>query len=799
MPFTCSTHRAFIYRLGGFDRIAELPSLSAVRWRRVRDDISTAEATVPTSECCDILADLRTIENELHIYRGDEVVWQGPITRLEYEADVTRIYAEDVLWQSTRCIIDQGYDQSHPNIGNVIDRMGWLLNLCYGRRGNPWRVNWHPIYGPDDPRTTRIVFAWQMYVWDDLDKYAEDYGADYTVYNRDVYFWDISLKWLVIPDLDESHLSQLPRIVEYGNQLGTRGVVTNGRGFSGVSPVAPGSLEHYGTIIDWLTTNEIDGAPGVEGEPPQTADAESIPTSEELASWADTATRSIAERYPAPVAIVIPANTTLLPGAPWEIHHMVPGAWFQVTTSRLCRTVSEWQRLQEVVVAEEAPNGETIQFSAVSAPAHPILYPGPLPDPPGYIPPPEPEPPIEPPVDCTDVLTEPFDDLDAWTISGTPAIWTIVAGRTGTCVQVTSSADLLRHSLGVNESADVTVGAAFQVSALPSQRPVLQLQSDAGGSQHLTVRVNMDGSLNLCRGGTLGTVLGSTTATGLVAVNTWNYLELQATLSDTIGKAQVRLNGSTVIGPLTGQDTKSAGTKTVFDTVALLNTVGATHRWDDLYLSTGPDCEFQGDPHPPVPLDCTAVLTEPFDNLTTNGWVTPAGRDVPTIVAGRTGTCARVAQFSTTQYNFVPDASDTVTVGFAYRASALGNTPQVLFLSSDGGTLIHFQLLVLTTGALRAIRMSVTTLATSAAGVIVPNVWCYIEAQIRVHDTAGFVIVRVDGVEVINVSGVDTRNSTGTTPLDQLMLQSSSFGSTHDYDDLYLLTGADCEFQGDPV
>jgi hypothetical protein len=384
MSFVCGLHRAYVHNLGGNHRIAELPSLSAVRWRRVRDDISTAEATVPTSECCDVLADLRTIENELHIYRNDEVVWQGPITRIEYDADVTRIYAEDILWQSTRCVIDEGYDQSHPNIGNVIDRMEWLLWHCYERhRYNPWNIGVYPIHGPDDPKTTRIVFAWQMYVWDDLDKYAEDYGADYTVYNRDVYFWDLRLKWLIIPDLDESHLSQLPRIVEYGNQLGTRGIVTNGRGFAGVSGVDTDTFDRYGTVIDWLTTNEIDGAPGTEGEPPQTADADTAPTPEELSSWADTATRSISERYPPPLAVVIPANTTLLPGAPWQIKDMVPGAWFQVTTTRLCRVVTEWQRLQEVVVTEEAPNGETIQFSAVSAPAKIVTPIGEVPEPPG--------------------------------------------------------------------------------------------------------------------------------------------------------------------------------------------------------------------------------------------------------------------------------------------------------------------------------------------------------------------------------------------------------------------------------
>jgi hypothetical protein len=360
--FVCGTHRAFIYERGGIVPVGELTPLSAVRWQRIRDDVSAAEVTVPTTECCDLLGDLRTVLHELHIERNGVPVWEGPITRLEYQHDVVQVFAHDILWPTTRCVIAEGYDQSYPNIGNVIDRMEWLLLHCYSRDGDPWNMiatHLHPVHHADpadDPRTSRIVNAWQMYVWEDLDKYGEDYGADYTVVNRDIYWSDISLAWNVIPDLDESHLSQFPRIVEYGNQLATRGVVTNGHGYAGVSPVDPVDGATYGTI-DLLTTNESDGDPS------------HVPRPEELAQWTDTATRSINGRAPAPVAIVIPANTTLLPGAPWDIDDLFPGSWFIVTSTRLCRTVSEYQRLNEVVVTESAPQGEQVQFTAVSAPA----------------------------------------------------------------------------------------------------------------------------------------------------------------------------------------------------------------------------------------------------------------------------------------------------------------------------------------------------------------------------------------------------------------------------------------------
>lgn len=365
MPFFCGAHRAFVYERGGVNLITEIPLLNSVRWQRVRDDVSTAEVQVPSPQCCEILADLRTVKHELHIHRNDEPVWEGPITRIEYDFDQTGIFAADVLWQSTRTALDEGYDNSFPNIGNAVTRMDWLLrDKTYAPHGDPWNVvpHLHPHHHAGDPKTSRVVNAWQFYTWEDFDKYAEDYGTDYCVINRDIHYFDINLAWKIIPPLDERFLSQFPRIVEYGNQAATRGIVTNGHGYAGQSSAGGGIIAEWGHI-DWLVTNENDGQ------------ADNIPTPEELASWSQTAAHNIAGRYPPPLAIVIPANTTLLPGSPWEMDDLVPGAWFQANVTGLCRDVSEYQRIQEVVVTEQAPDGEAVQFSAASAPSQMVIPP----------------------------------------------------------------------------------------------------------------------------------------------------------------------------------------------------------------------------------------------------------------------------------------------------------------------------------------------------------------------------------------------------------------------------------------
>lgn len=256
--FTCGTHTAEVWVRGGQTFVGDLTPLTYCRWERVRDDISTAQVNLPPTECCELLGDLRSVYHELHVFRDGEPVWEGPITRIEYEHDEVRVYAEDILFVAKRKVLAVGYDNSYPNIGYVMNRIDWLLrDQCYALDGDPWKAVPHlHLLSPFNtgPRTSRAVAAYEMYVWQDFDKYAEDHGSDYTVVNRDIYYWDHGLNFKPLPDLDEAHLSQFPRLVEYGNELYTRGFVSNAKGYAGVA-VAPSPWPETYTYIDSLTTN----------------------------------------------------------------------------------------------------------------------------------------------------------------------------------------------------------------------------------------------------------------------------------------------------------------------------------------------------------------------------------------------------------------------------------------------------------------------------------------------------------------------------------------------------------------
>ena len=193
---------------------------------------------------------------------------------------------------------------------------------------------------------------------------------------------------------------------------------------------------------------------------------------------------------------------------------------------------------------------------------------------------------------------------------------------------------------------------------------------------------------------------------------------------------------------------------------------------------------------------CTAVLAEPFTNYTANGWVLTG---TPTIVSGRTGTAASL--FSTGQradYNITALAqSDTITIGFAWRHTDASTVNRnICQLYSDSGATQHSLLQWnKASGLLIFTRGGSTIGSTTFAGV--QNTWYYIEVQAKLHDSAGFGIVRINGTEVINTGPVDTKNVGTKTVYDQLRILAGTTSLTNQYDDLYLTTGAGCPFQGD--
>jgi len=389
------------------------------------------------------------------------------------------------------------------------------------------------------------------------------------------------------------------------------------------------------------------------------------------------------------------------------------------------------------------------------------------------------------------VLHEPFNHLGRWTNSGA----TIVPGRNGTAVQASGTTAYAQYSIA-GPSDVLTVGFAWRYTDIGNtlEHTVARFYGDAGATRHAALNIlPRQGS---SAWGVIGVYTGSgafllasvNTAAPLVQ-NTWYYIEMQIKLHDTTGFVTVRLDGTQVIA-VTNIDTKNGGTGTTYDRVRLGETGAGplVNQYDDLYLSTGAPCTFQGDHVEPN--DPGDVLYEPFNDLTTNSWAIVG---TATIVAGRTGTAAQLSTSGASASYTIPSPSrsEYLTIGFAVKTTDISDNIFMHFRSNAAANL-EITATMAATGAVE-IRQQATLLATSAASVIAINTWYYFELQIRHHTTLGSVVARINGVQVAAATNVNTFN---TATIDTLRLFRDT-GATILFDDLYIASGPTATFKGD--
>ena len=146
------------------------------------------------------------------------------------------------------------------------------------------------------------------------------------------------------------------------------------------------------------------------------------------------------------------------------------------------------------------------------------------------------------------------------------------------------------------------------------------------------------------------------------------------------------------------------------------------------------------------------------------------------------------------QKNLV-SSDDTVIFGFAFFQAANFTTTGGWQISNASG--VQIKISPQSDGSIVVIR-GVTVLGTSAASVIKPNVWNYIEVKIKISDAAGTYDIVVNGVNVLSGAGADTQEQAAAT-FDRIFLYGNS-GDYGYYTDMYICdsTGAaNNDFLGD--
>ena len=163
----------------------------------------------------------------------------------------------------------------------------------------------------------------------------------------------------------------------------------------------------------------------------------------------------------------------------------------------------------------------------------------------------------------------------------------------GLSLQANSTGSLM--SIPLTASAEVFCGVAVDLS---TNRGAVTFQGDNRATSHITVMMYTDGSIEVRRGTSTGTIIASAPA-GTVPAGVWNYYEMRVTISDTVGIVQVRTNGGTTNVIDFSGDTKNAGTNTTIDGVNLGVNGTTVCRYDDLYilnaLGSAPNNTWLGD------------------------------------------------------------------------------------------------------------------------------------------------------------------------------------------------------------
>lgn len=354
----CGTHRVEIYRRGGKVRVGEVTQMSSIQWGRTRDDISTARIVVSgwSEDCGALLADLQAWAYEIVIFRdnGQSVdrVWEGPITLLTYEWDTVTIQAKDVMAYLYRRIIKQTMNDSgnSPTAGDSVTSRAARVVMNTLAADDPNLLSYLIIMSSNsDAKQYRSVPAYGRTAFEEIDDMAANAGLDYTAVGRSIVLWGTRHRIGTLPEFTDADLGASPIVSEYGMSMANRYAVSDGNGVWGEATRLDGNGQDpiYG-LVEMLSSTWASESVEESG----TYTQEGVETIRE--SFAESAERSIGDRYPPPVVVRIPDNTRLNPDTVLSIQHLVPGVVIPLRSTGTLRSVVADQKLDSITVTETA-------------------------------------------------------------------------------------------------------------------------------------------------------------------------------------------------------------------------------------------------------------------------------------------------------------------------------------------------------------------------------------------------------------------------------------------------------------
>lgn len=333
------THSVIVADRGGGRKIAQLRTLSEVKWGRALSGISTAEVTISGQACRDQAAELAGIvprRHELVIYRNSQRIWEGPITEIKFYADKTVIRASDVVEYLAGTALSKwwpGPDDGGTDLATtrIFDIISHELQAIYPRpdtivEPDFWVVGWETLTPPANvlphldvraSSTLKIAeetLPFQMTVAEHLDALAQ-LGLRYVTVGRSLIIWDGASTALgETRALGEADLGE--RVVVYA----TSRDFTSIQHVVGQASSDPEDLEGVGSAEGIPASVDYFG-PWTRIDTYQEADADDLL---EDAVWAQ-ARKLIAERRDMRFQIEVPSGGSIRLSETLTIDHLVPG------------------------------------------------------------------------------------------------------------------------------------------------------------------------------------------------------------------------------------------------------------------------------------------------------------------------------------------------------------------------------------------------------------------------------------------------------------------------------------------
>jgi hypothetical protein len=338
---------------GGTRRLRELKDMSRVIWNRERDAISESTVNIVGQYCSAQADTLNFIEpgrHEIAIFRGDERVWEGPITRLAYTREGVGVFSRDVMHYSYRTVMHAGYDSRHPLTETVVGRAYRIMMAELARKeALGYNLLDHIVehHFPNEAETSTNTYPYQDTVFNHIDQLAAKAGMDYVTIGRAVHLIDTSRPLGMTRVVTENDFLGEMTVSVYGMELATAAFVTDQQGTYGS---AGGNHAYYGEV-------EILSAPYNEEEDGSAPSA---------AIMATQAARNLDGRLPTPLQVRVPDNSSLNPNGVLKVTDLVPGVYVPLRATLQIRPVQQMQKIKSVKFTEEA-SGEKIEVTMYPA------------------------------------------------------------------------------------------------------------------------------------------------------------------------------------------------------------------------------------------------------------------------------------------------------------------------------------------------------------------------------------------------------------------------------------------------